>query len=281
MPNRVSPSSIAPTAFIATGSSSIAKSEEAPVKSRFQMAWPGSDRQGRMQHAGDFGPGGEPVRHLEPGRHLLLQPDMHGADAAQRQEGVLGRDDHAERLPGQLRAGACRARACGPRRCRSARRNGRHSIWCRPGPRGRRRMRALSKKSGVAQVLSIITSTSRACAAATIAGMSCISKVCEPGASVQTALVFGLNSIGDAGAGCRIVIGDLDAVAAAASCRRNCASGGRRCRSPEGGRRRRASRAVGRVQASRPDEQTTTPAPPSIVFSAASSASIVGLPCVP
>jgi hypothetical protein len=49
------------------------------------------------------------------------------------------------------------------------------------------------KYSGVAQVLSISTSAPCRCAAAAIAGMSCISKLCEPGASVNTARVFGLN----------------------------------------------------------------------------------------
>jgi hypothetical protein len=50
------------------------------------------------------------------------------------------------------------------------------------------------KNSGVAQVLSISTIASRACATAAIAGMSCISNESEPGASVNTARVFGLNS---------------------------------------------------------------------------------------
>ncbi len=35
------------------------------------------------------------------------------------------------------------------------------------------------------------TQTSRACAAAAMAGMSCISKLCEPGASTITPIVFG------------------------------------------------------------------------------------------
>ena len=50
------------------------------------------------------------------------------------------------------------------------------------------------KNSGVAQVLSISTIRSRACATDAIAGMSCISKESEPGASVKTARVFGLNN---------------------------------------------------------------------------------------
>ena len=37
------------------------------------------------------------------------------------------------------------------------------------------------------------THAPQACAASAIAGMSCISKVCEPGASVNTAFVFGRN----------------------------------------------------------------------------------------
>ena len=48
------------------------------------------------------------------------------------------------------------------------------------------------KKYGVPHVLSASTGMLRACAAAAIAGMSCISKVSEPGASQKTAVVFGL-----------------------------------------------------------------------------------------
>ncbi|MNY82517.1 hypothetical protein D3C86_2246710 [compost metagenome] len=39
------------------------------------------------------------------------------------------------------------------------------------------------KNSGVAQALSIVTTAEMRCAAAVIAGTSCISKVLEPGAS--------------------------------------------------------------------------------------------------
>ena len=47
------------------------------------------------------------------------------------------------------------------------------------------------KKYGVPQVLSASTGTPFACAAAAMAGMSCISKVIEPGASQYTAQVSG------------------------------------------------------------------------------------------
>ena len=49
------------------------------------------------------------------------------------------------------------------------------------------------KPNGVAQVLSITTSASRPCATAAIAGTSCTSKVSDPGDSVNTMRVFGLN----------------------------------------------------------------------------------------
>ena len=62
-------------------------------------------------------------------------------------------------------------------------------------------------------MLSSITSAPRACATAAIAGMSGISKDCEPGASTSTALVFGLNSCGDAGADQGIEIAGFDAIA--------------------------------------------------------------------
>ena len=47
------------------------------------------------------------------------------------------------------------------------------------------------KKSGVAQVLSMMTQAPAPCAASAIAGMSCISSVSEPGDSVKTTLVLG------------------------------------------------------------------------------------------
>ena len=47
------------------------------------------------------------------------------------------------------------------------------------------------KKSGVAQVLSMMTQAPCACAAAAIAGMSWTSSVSEPGDSVNTTLVLG------------------------------------------------------------------------------------------
>ena len=59
----------------------------------------------------------------------------------------------------------------------------------------------------------MMSAAPRACAARLRAGMSCISKVCEPGASVNTTLVFGFISCGDAGPDERIVIGGLDAEA--------------------------------------------------------------------
>ena len=49
------------------------------------------------------------------------------------------------------------------------------------------------KNSGVAQVLSMTVGMSRARAAAAMAGTSCISKLCDPGASTTTARVLGRN----------------------------------------------------------------------------------------
>jgi hypothetical protein len=40
----------------------------------------------------------------------------------------------------------------------------------------------------------MMTQAPRSCAAAAMAGMSCISKLCEPGASTTTASVFGCMS---------------------------------------------------------------------------------------
>ena len=46
------------------------------------------------------------------------------------------------------------------------------------------------EESGVAQVLSMMTQAPRACTTSAMAGMSWISKVCEPGDSTSTAFVF-------------------------------------------------------------------------------------------
>ena len=67
------------------------------------------------------------------------------------------------------------------------------------------------KKSGVAQVLSRMTTAPAACAALAMAGMSCTSKVCEPGNSVNTTLVFLVMSLCDRAADQWVVIGGLDA----------------------------------------------------------------------
>ncbi len=50
------------------------------------------------------------------------------------------------------------------------------------------------KKNGVAHVLSSTTFAPRAWATAAIAGMSCTSKVSDPGDSVNTTRVFGRKS---------------------------------------------------------------------------------------
>ncbi len=55
------------------------------------------------------------------------------------------------------------------------------------------------KNSGVAQVLSMTTAMSRGRHSAAMAGTSCISKLCEPGASTSTARVLGRNSSAIAG----------------------------------------------------------------------------------
>ncbi len=116
-------------------------------------------------------------------------------------------------------------------------RTSRRDISCRPRSRYRRPLACAAKNSGVAQVLSISTTSSRACAASAIAGMSCISKESEPGASVNTARVFGWNKARDAGADQRIVVGRLHAEAASGTCRRRSASAGRPSPAPADGPR--------------------------------------------
>ena len=65
MPNSVSALRKACTAFSGTGLSTMLNSPHAPVKSRFQIAWPGSAGQRGMQHAQHLRPLLEPSRDFE------------------------------------------------------------------------------------------------------------------------------------------------------------------------------------------------------------------------
>ncbi len=79
----------------------IENRDDAPVKSRFQREWPGSSGRAGVQHLPHLGARLQPARHLQPCLLLLLEAQRHGADAAQRQERILGRDDDAQKLPGR------------------------------------------------------------------------------------------------------------------------------------------------------------------------------------
>ena len=69
------------------------------------------------------------------------------------------------------------------------------------------------KPNGVAHELSMTTRAPRRCATAAIAGMSCTSKVSDPGDSVKTSFVFGAEFALDRRARQRIVVAHLDAEA--------------------------------------------------------------------
>ena len=69
---------------------------EAPLKSRFQIAWPGITLQRRIQHPDDLGPRRQPARHFEPRSMMLRQPHSERAQAAQRQKHVVRPGANAE-----------------------------------------------------------------------------------------------------------------------------------------------------------------------------------------
>ena len=96
MPNSLSVSSMASTAFCGAGFSTMLNRPDAPVKSRFQIAWPGSVSSAGMQHARDLGSGREPARHVEPRAMMLRQPHRERAQAAQREEDVIRAGTDAE-----------------------------------------------------------------------------------------------------------------------------------------------------------------------------------------
>ncbi len=161
----------------------------APVKSRFQIAWPGS-----LSSAGcstrDLRTCAEPARHLQRRALMMRKPHRQRAQATQRQKDVIGpgADPEQPDALGNERPGA------GVGRDRSE-----HDVGMTADVLGGglgADVDALverAMKQGVAQVLSSITSASRACATSAMAGMSAISNDCDPGASTITARVFGRN----------------------------------------------------------------------------------------
>ena len=180
---------------------------EEPGKSRFQISCPGAAREAGEAPAylrPRRQPGGEAERLLL----VLLQPERHGAKAAQCQEHVLGAGADGHGIVGHRAAPAKQrsfAETSPSRRSEPPRRYFVPASMHRSTP-----SLCGGKKSGVAQVLSMSTTAPCRCAAAAMAGTSCISKVCEPGASVKTAVVFGRIRLCDPSADQRVVIGRLD-----------------------------------------------------------------------
>ena len=97
MPNSVSASMKACTAVSGTGLSTMLNRPQAPVKSRFQIAWPGQLSSAGMQHARDLRPLREPARDLQPGLIVMRKPHRHGAQAAQAEIHVVGTDAQPHR----------------------------------------------------------------------------------------------------------------------------------------------------------------------------------------
>ena len=189
-------------------------SPQAPVKSRFQIAWPGSLAQRRMQHAQRPPAAAASQRATVEPRLLMLRAAARPACAGRAAPRYMSsgptqrpmRVDRvlAARWPGRL-VGRDRAE---------------HQVGMAADIFGAgldREIDALLQRAGnrAASPRCCPSAPARPCACATaaIAGMSCISKVSEPGASVNTARVFGLQQRGDAGADQRIVVGRLDAEA--------------------------------------------------------------------
>ena len=92
-----SPSTIAATAFSERVRRSTPKRLDAPRKSRFQIAWPGSSGQRRMEHARDLGPARQPLGDPE-GRGLVVpEPHGKGPESAERLVADVGRRAVPER----------------------------------------------------------------------------------------------------------------------------------------------------------------------------------------
>ena len=71
------------------GFSTIENSPEAPVKSRFHSAWPGSDGKSGVDHPRDLGPFGKPARDLKRRALMALKPHAEAAQAPQAEIDVL------------------------------------------------------------------------------------------------------------------------------------------------------------------------------------------------
>ena len=235
-------------------------------------------RAGRGGDAHDFRPRLQPMRQRQRLPFGLPQPQLHRAQAAQREKDVLrARRDGVEvdigvqpRPPSALAETRPSSRSEWPERYLVPASMAR-STPCSCG----------GKNSGVAQVLSMMTQMSRSCAASAIAGMSCISsdlrarRLGEDGARVVA------DQRGDAGADRRIVVGRLDAERPQHASRRSGAPANRRSRSSTGGRRRLHGRLQRHGDRRETGRRQPVPAAPASSLQALASASVVGVPCVP
>ena len=94
--NSSKPSTIAASAARGLGSSSTENTLPAPVKSRAKMAWSGWLGRAGWITRRDARLPLEPARHLGRARAVLLHPDRQRAQAARREEAVVGRGAEAE-----------------------------------------------------------------------------------------------------------------------------------------------------------------------------------------
>ena len=121
---RISRCARAPTSSLKT----IEKTLAEPVKSRFQMSWPGQSGRAGWRTSVISGRCFEPLGDRERRLFEVLEADAEGLEAAEGEAAVVGRDGEAEQavdvadLP---HGGFVVVR----RRCRAAGRCGRRRIW--------------------------------------------------------------------------------------------------------------------------------------------------------
>ena len=180
-------------AFSGTGLSTMLNSPQAPVKSRFQIAWPGSRGSAGCSTRSTSGRCSSQRATSSAGLLVALEPHRQRAQAAQREIHVVGPDAQSEGRPPSPSASARSPRW--PRPCRASGRNGRRYIWCRTGSTGRRRARGPEIERASPRYCP--SAPARPCRARPRRSPGCPAsrRISEPGASTNTARVFGCISV--------------------------------------------------------------------------------------
>ena len=195
MPKCCNPSTKAATAASDTGFRTTPNRPQAPEKSRFHRAWPGSPSSGGIEDAGDFRPGLQPAGQGERGLLMARQADRQGAQA---RAGPGSNRRRWHKAPGRHGPGAA-----GAAWLSLARDIAQHHIGMAADIFGGR---LDGEIDAMLERLERTAASPRYCPSAprrrpaivvgmralAMAGISWTSKVSEPGLSQNTALVLGL-----------------------------------------------------------------------------------------